>query len=141
MSRVSDEVEALQQIELFNGLSQGQLTALAATSSPHEFAEGDVVVSEGDDDARVFVILDGSAVVRYGGTEVDQLGPGDYFGEMALLDGEPRSATIIATSSLRALSIARYNFLPLISTSPDIAERLLVEMSRRLRQSRAPHAD
>jgi CRP-like cAMP-binding protein len=136
MSRVSDEVAALQQIDLFQGLSEGQLTTLAATSKPREFTEGDVIVEEGDEDAQVFVILDGTASVQVSGSETDTLGPGDYFGEMSLLDGEPRSATVVATTPLRALSIARFNFVPLLSSNPDIAEHLLIEMSRRLRLAR-----
>jgi CRP/FNR family cyclic AMP-dependent transcriptional regulator len=141
MSRVHDQVEALQQVEIFQGLSEGQLTAIAATSTPHDFAKGDVVVTEGDSDARVFVILEGEARVDCNGRAADQLGPGDYFGEMSLLDGEPRSATIVATTPIRALSIARFNFRPLLTNHPDIAEHILVEMSRRLRLARSEIRD
>jgi CRP/FNR family cyclic AMP-dependent transcriptional regulator len=133
MSRVQGAVEALATIELFQGLDQGQLAKIATMSQRHEFTDGDTVVKDGDTDGRMYVILEGAARVWVGGRPEVQLGPGDYFGEMSLLDGQPRSASVVAIAPMTALSIARFAFLPLLTEHPDIAEELLVEMCRRLR--------
>ena len=133
MSRVQEAMQALATIELFQGLDQVQLARIATTSQWHDFADGDTIVKEGDADGQMYVVVTGSARIWMGGQPLRTVGPGEYFGEMSLLDGQPRSASIIATAPVQAISIARFNFLALLKEHPDIAEELLIEMSRRLR--------
>ena len=133
MSRVQEAVEALSKIELLQGLAPSHLAKIATMSQWHEFADGDTVVKEGDVDGQMYVLLSGAARMVVGGRPMGEFAAGDYFGEMSLLDGQPRSATVVATAPTHAVSIARFNFLPLLREHPDIAEELLVEMCRRLR--------
>jgi CRP-like cAMP-binding protein len=133
MSRVQEAVDALASTELFSSLGAAQLARIATMSQWHEFTDGDTVVQEGDSDGQMYVVLAGTARMWVRGQAKGSFGPGDYFGEMSLLDGRPRSASVVATSPMRAVSIARFNFLPLLTEHPDIAEELLIEMCRRLR--------
>ncbi|SRR5581483_4336763 len=133
MSRVQEAMQALATIELFQGLDDVQLARIATMSQWHDFAEGDTIVKEGDTDGQMYVVVRGSARIWMNGQPVRTVGPGEYFGEMSLLDGQPRAASVVATEPVQAISIARFNFLPLVTEHPDIAEELLIEMSRRLR--------
>jgi CRP/FNR family cyclic AMP-dependent transcriptional regulator len=141
MSRVQEAVVALSQIELFQGLAPSHLAKIATMSQWHEFADGDTVVKEGDTDGQIYVLLSGTARMWVGGRPFGAFGAGDYFGEMSLLDGQPRSATVVATAPVHAVSIARFNFLPLLTEHPEIAEELLIEMCRRLRLVQSERVD
>jgi CRP-like cAMP-binding protein len=97
------------------------------------FDEGKPIVEEGATGAGFHLILEGEAAVLVGGRKRASLGPGDYFGEMALLDGGPRSATVKAMTPVHTLTLASWAFVPLVDKNPPIARKLLVELSRRLR--------
>jgi CRP/FNR family transcriptional regulator, cyclic AMP receptor protein len=81
-----------------------------------------------------FVIVDGSAIVDVAPRKRARLSPGDFFGEMSLLDGEPRSATVHAETDVRLLAIPRRNFHTVLQEVPDLTYKILVTLSRRLRQ-------
>ena len=98
------------------------------------FAPGDFVVTAGDEDGRFFLFLEGSANVVHGRKTLATLGPGDYFGEISLIDGEPRSASIVATEPIRALSVTRRQIGSLLTDHPVIARKVLLEMCRRVRE-------
>jgi CRP-like cAMP-binding protein len=126
--------DVLSSVDLFQGLSKRELQRLMATAKELTFAEGDTVVNEGDEDGHFYLLLDGSAHIVRGRKTLATLGPGDYFGEIALIDGEPRSAAVVTTSPVRALTLARWNFKPLLEEQPSITRKLLVEMCRRVRE-------
>jgi CRP-like cAMP-binding protein len=126
--------DVLSTVDLFQGLSKRELQRLMSSAKEFSFAEGDVVVNEGDEDGRFYLLLDGKARIIKGKRTLATLGPGDYFGEISLVDGEPRSATVLATAPIRALSLARWNFHPLLEEHPAIARKLLLEMCRRVRE-------
>ncbi|MBA3655165.1 MAG: cyclic nucleotide-binding domain-containing protein [Actinobacteria bacterium] len=126
--------DVLSTVDLFQGLTKRELQRVMAMAKDQTFPEGDVVVVEGDEDGRFYLLLDGSARILQGKRTLATLGPGDYFGEISLIDGEPRSASVVATSDIRALSIARWNFRPLLEEHPAIARKLLLEMCRRVRE-------
>lgn len=127
------EVELLAGVPLFSALGRDELQALGSVARPVHHAEGDVIVEEGSLGGRFFVIQSGTADVLRDGSVAASLGPGAYFGELAVLDGERRSATVVATSPLRTWSIADFNFRPLLKQSPELAIRLLEALAKRLR--------
>lgn len=131
-----DTVEMLSSVPLFQGLSKKELAAIATSGKQVEHPAGREVVKEGSTGGAGFhLILEGTATVLAGDRTLNQLGPGDYFGEMSLIDEGPRSATVRADTDLRAFALTSWAFLPLLDRHPSIARKMLVELSRRLRQA------
>jgi CRP/FNR family transcriptional regulator, cyclic AMP receptor protein len=126
--------DPLAGVPLFQGLSKRELQAITSVTEELEHPEGQNIVVEGKSGAGFHLILEGSASVKVGGREVTVLASGDYFGEMSLIDGGPRSATVTATTPVRTLSIASWDFMPLLEKHAGIAAKLLVEMVRRIRR-------
>ncbi|MBV8559180.1 MAG: cyclic nucleotide-binding domain-containing protein, partial [Acidimicrobiia bacterium] len=106
----ADAVEALASIELFEGLSRQDLAQVADMAKELDFAVGHAITEQGDAGGRFYVLLEGEADVLIGDDVVNSLKGGDYFGEISLIDGQPRTATIIARSPLRTLSLSSWNF-------------------------------
>jgi CRP-like cAMP-binding protein len=134
VARSRPELDGLASVPLFRDLSRRELSKVAAVAKDMTFAEGSTITGEGDSDARFYLILDGEARVTVRGKEIARLGAGDHFGEMALLDGEPRSATVVAETDLRTVTLARWNFKGVVAEHPSIAAKLMAELSRRIRQ-------
>jgi CRP/FNR family transcriptional regulator, cyclic AMP receptor protein len=132
-----DRIERLEDVALLSGCSRKQLRAIARLSEVVEVPAGSVLARRGDPGDEFFMILDGSAHVEVSPRKRSTLGPGTYFGEMSLLDGGPRSATVIADTPLRVLVIKRRDFSTLLREAPDLTESLLATLSRRLRQAEA----
>lgn len=129
--------DALRNTSLFGRLSDRDLSLVAELARPVHFAPGTAITAEGDDAGRFYLITEGDARVEVGGHPHDKLRAGDAFGEIALIDGGPRSATVVAETPVDTLSIASWNLRPLLREHPTIAEALLVEMCRRLRLARS----
>jgi CRP-like cAMP-binding protein len=106
---------------------------VAIMCKPAEFRDGDNIVTEGQRSARLYVITEGTAEVRVHGDRVDEIGPGDYFGEIAVIDGEPRAATVTATSPVSTLSLADFNVKALLRATPDIGFKMLKKACARIR--------
>jgi CRP/FNR family transcriptional regulator, cyclic AMP receptor protein len=128
-------VDLLAGVDLFQGLSKKELRAIAAMAKEMHYEPGRHVVTEGEKGGRFHVIVDGKAKVTVGGRTRNILGPGDYFGEISLIDGGPRSATVTAETPLTTLALAEWHFRPLLKEVPTIAPKVLVEMCRRLRDN------
>lgn len=126
-------VELIQKVPLFSGLDRKELEDLAGWFKERSFSEGDEVVSEGRGGIGFFVIEEGQAGVNVGGEERASLGPGDHFGEVALIDEGARSATITAKSNLRTYGLTSWEFRPLVENNASIAWKLLQTMAKRLR--------
>lgn len=135
MATKKDLLQMLRSVSLFEGLSGKELEALLMVGKEVIHESGDDLVEQGKRGVGFHLITDGKARVLVRGRTVAHLRPGDYFGEMALLDGEPRSATVRAETDVRTLSLASWDFLPLIDRHPSIARKMLLEMSRRLRDA------
>jgi CRP/FNR family transcriptional regulator, cyclic AMP receptor protein len=131
--------EALARIDLFGGLSRRDLGQVASMTKELDFAAGQVITEEGERGGRFYVLLDGEADVVVGDTVVNSLEAGDAFGEVSLIDGQPRSATVVARTLVRTLSLSSWNFRPLLREHPSIAEAILLEMCRRLRAVQVSH--
>ncbi|HRP97954.1 MAG TPA: Crp/Fnr family transcriptional regulator [Rhodocyclaceae bacterium] len=128
----------LEQVELFAGLEPAQLDALAAAAQLRVFARGAIVVNEGDEGHGLFVVQHGALKVFLmdeGGRELTLSihGPGEYFGELALLDEAPRSASVMALERCELLHIARPAFLAVVGASHECMQVLLRNLVRRIR--------
>jgi CRP/FNR family cyclic AMP-dependent transcriptional regulator len=131
----TNPAEALKRVPLLAGLSDRERDRLAKGLHERTFRAGSTVVAEGATGAGFFVIADGNATVSIGGQERARLGPGDYFGEMALIDDAPRSATITADSDVRAFGMTPWEFKPFVLSHPEVAWSMLRSLSSRVREA------
>ena len=127
-------IRHLQRVPLFSGFSEDELRRVADLSRIVEATAGTVVTQIGEPGDSFFVIIDGTLAVRTPVGAGSQLRPGDFFGEMSRLDGEPRSATVVAVTDLRLLIVDRSHFWRLLDETPDLIRRMLTILSRRVRQ-------
>ncbi len=130
--------DPLSNVPLFSRLSRRELRRVAGVSKEAKFDEGAVVAEEGEDGLSFYVIMEGEAKVQRRGRTVARLLPGDFFGEISLLDGGPRTATVVAATPLRTMSILRWDFRSLLERDPSLAPKILKELARRLRQIEHP---
>lgn len=130
---MSAPVELLQNVPLFKSFHRDQLEKLARSFKDRTFAAGSAVTTEGQSGVGFFVIEAGSATVTVQGKERRTLGPGDYFGELALIDDSPRSATIVADTDLRCWGLTSWEFRPLVEHNAAIAWSMLQTLAQRLR--------
>ena len=127
-------IRHLQRVPLFSGFEESDLRRVAEMSRIVEAPAGTVITHIGEAGDSFFVIIDGTVAVRTPVGTGAQLHPGEFFGEMSLLDGEPRSATIVATTNLRLLVVDRSHFWRLLDETPDLIRRMLTILSRRVRR-------
>jgi CRP-like cAMP-binding protein len=122
----------LAMLPLFEDLSGEELDLLVSWTEEHEVSRGQSLVSEGAAGYVFFVIEDGTAGVERDGEFLRELGPGDHFGEIAILDGGRRTATVVATSDMRILAMFGTEFRRLEAEPPDLADRIRATMHDRL---------
>jgi CRP/FNR family transcriptional regulator, cyclic AMP receptor protein len=130
-------VDALRRVPLLSEVSGRDLERLARGLTERTFPPGTVIVQQGKSGAGFWILLAGSASVEIDGDQKNTLGPGDWLGEIALIDDGPRSATIVADTDLRCLGITPWEFRPFVREHPDVAWTLLATMARRLRDAEA----
>jgi CRP/FNR family cyclic AMP-dependent transcriptional regulator len=130
-----DRLTALRGVPLLTGLSDKQLRVLAGQAKEVPFSAGKVICKEGDIGVGLHIILEGETKVQVRGRTRRRMGAGTFFGEIALLDGGPRSATVVAETDGRLLSIPFWNFKSVIKEYPAIALKMLEEVAGRLRDS------
>jgi CRP/FNR family transcriptional regulator/CRP/FNR family cyclic AMP-dependent transcriptional regulator len=138
-----DKPALLRRAGIFAELPDDDVAALAKLTRVAVYPAGDEIVEEGaefDEEADgIFVLVDGAVEVRIGmqngsdGRLLVQLGPGEFFGEMSLLDGRPRSATVIATEETQCLVLHRWDFLRELRKNPEIGVAMLSVLSGRIR--------
>ena len=126
-------VETLQRVPLFAGLDKKELQTIAATMRERRFAAGETVIQEGAGGAGFFVVEEGTADVSVDSAPRGSIGPGDFFGEIALLTGSDRTATIVATSDMLCYGMTPWDFRPLVESNSTIAWKLLTAMAEKLR--------
>jgi CRP/FNR family transcriptional regulator, cyclic AMP receptor protein len=129
--------DALEQVPLLSGLNARARGRLAKTMKERSFPAGRDIVVEGHTGMGFFVILGGSAVVSIGGDPIRTLGPGDYFGEMALIHGEVRTATVTAKTPLTCLTISPWAFKTFVQSHPNVAWTMLENLVRRVKEASA----
>jgi hypothetical protein len=128
-----DPVTALRRVELFADLDRRQTEQIARLLKLRPFPKGEIVIMEGSGGAAFFLIDSGEATVSSKGVQLSTLGPGDYFGEIALIDGGPRSATVTAATDLVCFGLTFWEFRPLVEKNSAIAWKLLQALAKRLR--------
>ena len=121
-------------VPLFETLSKRHLKKVAGLTTTVEFDAGDTVIQEGEPGDSFFVTVSGQAKVVSGGKTVHRLIPGDHFGEISLLDGRPRSASVVAETPLSLLRLPRASFLRLVEDDADLARALLASLARMVRR-------
>lgn len=126
-------LERLRTVPLFRGLSERELKDVVSRTRVVEHDADGEIVEEGHGAAGFHLILDGTVTVLQNGGVRRTLGPGDYFGEISLIDGKPRSATVRTNGPVRTLSLAAWNFAPLLEAHPSMARTMLIGLCEHLR--------
>jgi CRP/FNR family cyclic AMP-dependent transcriptional regulator len=126
------KAEAMSHVPLFSRCSRGELRQIAKLADEIDLPAGKVLTKEGSSGREFFVLLEGTADVRRDTRLLPPLGPGDFFGEIALVADTPRTATVTATSPVRALVITDRAFRELMRNSPDIQGKVLEAVASRL---------
>src|SRR6266516_575061 len=130
-------LDHLSEVPLFSALSKRDLALIAKSAEDVKVDAGKVLVTEGSAGAEFFVIMDGKARVTRRGRKVAELGPGQFFGELALLDRAPRNATVVAETPMEVLVLGQREFAALIDEVPGLAHKVLAGIARRLREADA----
>jgi CRP-like cAMP-binding protein len=133
MTEASDAQTMLAELDLFRGLSTRHVKRLLGLAQEVDFRPGHEIAAEGLGALAFHLVLSGEAAVTQDGQELGRLGRGDYFGEISMIDGKPRSATVVAVQPVRTLAISRHDFLGLLDREPEFARELLEGLCRRLR--------
>ncbi len=135
MKRNDQVTEALRNVSLFSGLDTDALRRIADQTNPHSFRSGAAVIDADSSGrfGRLYIIASGTAEARINDEVVATFGPADYFGEMSVLDGSPRSASVVATSDLETYGLTAWNLRALLREEPDIALHLIRTLAERLR--------
>lgn len=135
MAPKSELQQFMRAVPLFAGLLQSELDRIALVMNPIEVTAGDVICTEGEAGHDFFLIADGEATVEHDGVAVAKLHAGDHFGELALLDRGPRSATVVAVRDSRLYVLHEASFAAVLNEVPALAQKLLAALARRLRES------
>jgi CRP/FNR family cyclic AMP-dependent transcriptional regulator len=138
---MADVVDSLKAVPLFSGVGDRELKRLANVMRESRFAEGEAIATEGQSGVGFFVIEEGNASVSLHGEIIRALGPGDHFGEIALIDEGPRSATVTASTDLLCRGMAAWEFRAFVQEHPEVAWPLLQTLASRLRDAEGRGAD
>jgi CRP/FNR family transcriptional regulator, cyclic AMP receptor protein len=125
--------EMLKKVPLFADLDNRELQQIANSMRERRFRAGDTVTQEGAGGVGFFVVEEGQADVTVGGQAKGSVGPGDYFGEIALINESPRTATITARTDLLCYGMTPWDFRPLVESNSAIAWKLLTAMAEKMR--------
>jgi CRP-like cAMP-binding protein len=128
------KIERLSQVPMFSACSRKDLGLIARYAEELSVEAGRDLIREGDTGREFYVIVEGKARLTRGGREVAVLGPGSYFGELALLDGQRRDATVTTTTPTEVLVVGTREFVTLLEDVPQITRKLLAGMARRLHE-------
>jgi CRP/FNR family transcriptional regulator, cyclic AMP receptor protein len=129
------KIQRLAEVQLFQACSKRELSRIAALSEEVEAPAGKVLMRQGDPGREAFVILEGTAKATVRGKKGHTMGPGECFGEMALLHSAPRSATVTAETDMRLIVLSSREFSTLIEDVPSVARKVLAAMAERVRDA------
>ena len=127
------KADALGQCPFFAELSRNELIDLAKATEDMEVDEGKALTREGESGREFFVIIDGEVSVTKDGSEIRRMGPGDFFGEIALIEDTPRTATVTAVTPLRFFVLTRQSFRSLLAQQPELEQKVNAALEERLR--------
>ena len=132
MLRKNAKVELIKGVPLFSECSRKELDEIAGIADEIDLREGKELTREGRPGREFLVLVEGSADVKKGSRRINQLGPGDFFGEISLVTRRPRTATVVATSPVRALVITDRSFRTLLDHQPEIQGKVMSALAARL---------
>lgn len=135
MAPKDSKLDDLGRLWLFSSLSKKELQTIARRADEVRVPEGKVLTAEGKPGHEFFLIVDGQATVERNGRTIATLTPGQYFGELSLLDRGPRSATVVASTEMDLLVLGQREFSGLLDEVPGLAHKLLAAMAEKLRES------
>ena len=133
LKKKSDQLAALKSVPLFSSMSDRDLKSVLGGCREEVYSDGQAIVREGTPGGPFFLIVEGQAKMTIGGKQVKKLAPGDYFGEIAMIDKGPRSATVVATGNVKALAIASWDFLALCQENWNLAHKVMMGMASAIR--------
>jgi CRP-like cAMP-binding protein len=128
-------VELLSNVRLFSACSNRDLRRIASLTTPIDVPKGEVLIRQGETKRECFVIAEGQAKATMRGRRSVTLGPGTFFGEMSLLDGGPRSATVVAETDMHLLVLSSREFSSLLDSVPTVARGIMRGLAERLREA------
>jgi len=133
---LSDEEKtaALAHVPLFSGISFESMSRLAAAAGEQDFAAGQFIVRQGQIGTGLYIVLEGAVRVLRGSDELADLGPGDFFGELSVIDQQPRNASVQAIADTRCLSLASWELLQLLQTDTALSLNLIRGLVTRIRE-------
>ena len=131
----NEQLELMRQVPLFSEVGKRDLKRWADDALRRAYQAGDEIVEEGTRGVGMFVILEGQVVVTRQGAQVAELGPGTYFGDLALFEDVPRTATVSAKTATTCLAFTRWDFLAELRSEPTMALQMLTTTMRRLRET------
>jgi CRP-like cAMP-binding protein len=126
-------VQALKRTDLFGSLSKKALEQVAAQAKVVDHPQGKEITEQGGGAAGFHLIEAGTASVTVGGQDRGTMGPGEYFGEISMIDGLPRAATVTAMTPMRTISLVAWAFRPILDSEPEVAKALLRVLCARIR--------
>jgi CRP-like cAMP-binding protein len=134
MTRRREHPEHLARVPLFSQCTKDELQSLAGRTTDIKVDEGQVIIREDQGAYEFFIVVDGRAKVTRKGRKVAELGPGDFFGELALLDRSLRDATVTALTPMEIIVMAQWDFEEALTEAPRMTRRLLAAIAHRLRE-------
>jgi CRP/FNR family transcriptional regulator, cyclic AMP receptor protein len=137
MAKDADLIEALRATEIFGGLDKRALKRVADAMTKVHHDAGKTLATQGQDGVAFHLILEGTVTVTVAGRPPHQLSQGEYFGEISMIDGEPRSATVTVDTALTTASLTAWSFRPLLDEEPTITKALVIALCKRIRASEA----
>ena len=123
----------LRNVPLFSGMPPSELSHLAGIAEEYVYSAGETIITEGDHGDSLYLIVEGNVRVHRGDTSLAELAPQDYFGEMSILDGEPRSASVTANTDCLLLCISQADFHDILSRHFEVALTIIKTLTQRLR--------
>lgn len=139
MPDMAAHVAGLKKVPIFSKLPAKELEHIARSLKERAYEPGAIIVKEGDPGLGFFLITQGRVVVSHSNHAIRELGPGEFFGEMALMEERPRSATVTAKERTNCLQLVRWDFRALLKENPDMAVQMLEVVVQRLREHPASH--
>ena len=131
---IDERIELLRGVWLFSACDENELSRIGALTRPREFEAGTEVTRQGDEGHEFFVVVEGGASATVDGDEIGTIGAGGFFGEMALIDGGERVATVTATAPMKVLVLDRHDFNEMLSIAmPEVTPKLLAVVGARMR--------
>ena len=139
--RKDAKVELIKGVPLFSECSRRELEQIASIADEIDLPQARELTHEGGPGREFFVLIEGDASVRQGDQEVNRLGPGDFFGEMSVLDGGPRTADVVADKDTECLTLVDWDIRPVLMQNAGLTYKMLLDVVRRYRGSGAKPSD